>query len=122
MGETPSIISSGPYHIPTDHERRALFAWLKQASSLTAWRRLYTLEQKFSDAVNLAYKDQANTADREHPIPGDWCEEVLTSHKAFAAAIERLARGDRRCFTYYVGRMPSSRRRFRGHFSEGLCK
>jgi Immunity protein 71 len=40
-----------PYPLPTEHERRALFAWLKQASSLSAWRRLYTFNQAFVDVV-----------------------------------------------------------------------
>ena len=50
-----------PYVIPTDHERRALFAWLRQASSLTAWRRLYSYHQAFVDSVSKAYEDEQKT-------------------------------------------------------------
>jgi hypothetical protein len=100
-----------PYSIPTDHERRALFAWLKQASSLSAWRRLYTFHQVFVDAVSKAYEDEQNTPSLEQTIPTQWYADVLHSHDAYAAALERLARGDRRCFTFLGAR---------GHFSEGL--
>ena len=50
-----------PYPIPSEHERQALFAWLKQASSLTAWRRLYSHHQVFVDAVAKAYVDEQST-------------------------------------------------------------
>jgi hypothetical protein len=100
-----------PHPIPTDHERRALFAWLKQASSLTAWRRLHTFHQVFADAVSKAYEDEQNTPSLASTIPTDWYAAVLRGHDAFAAALERLARGDRRCFTFLGAR---------GHFSEGI--
>jgi hypothetical protein len=45
---------------------------------------------------------------------------VLWSHRAFAAALERLARGDRRCFTYRLDTLFLGRRVAGGHFSEGL--
>jgi hypothetical protein len=100
-----------PYPIPTDHERRALFAWLKQASSLTAWRRLYTFHQVFLDAVSKAYEDEQNTPSLKQTIPTGWYTSILQDHDAFAAALERLARGDRRCFTFLGAR---------GHFSQGI--
>ena len=100
-----------PYPIPTDHERRALFGWLKQASSLTAWRRLYSHHQVFVDAVAKAYVDEQSTPGMKLTIPTDWYADVLRSHDAFYAALERLARGDRRCFTYLGAS---------GHFSQGL--
>ena len=100
-----------PYPIPTDHERRALFAWLKQASSLTAWRRLYTFHQVFLDAITTAYKDEQNTPGVKETIPTDWYTDVLRSQDAFAGALDRLVLGDRRCFTFLGAR---------GHFSEGI--
>lgn len=100
-----------PYPIPTDHERRALFGWLKQASSLTAWRRLYTFHQVFVDAVSAAYEDEQNTPALASTIPTDWYADVLRSQHAFGVAIDRLARGDRRCFAFLGAP---------GHFNEGL--
>ena len=100
-----------PYPIPTDHERRALFAWLKQASSLSAWRRLYSHHQVFVDAVAKAYVDEQSTPGMKLTIPTDWYADVLRSQDAFYAALERLARGDRRCFAYLGAP---------GHFSQGI--
>jgi len=102
-----------PYPLPTDHERQVLFAWLKQASSLVAWRRLYTYHQVFVDAVTVAYEDEQKTPGMDQTIPTSWYTAVLDSHDAFAAALERLAKGDRRCFTFLGAR---------GHFSQGLWR
>ena len=100
-----------PYPIPTEHERQALFAWLKQASSLTAWRRLYSHHQAFVDAVTKAYVDEQSTPGMELTIPTDWYAAVLRSHDAFLTALARLERGDRRCFAFLGAP---------GHFSQGL--
>jgi hypothetical protein len=100
-----------PYPIPTEHERRALYAWLRQASSITAWRRLYSHHQVFVDAVAKAYQDEQNTPGMKLTIPTDWYADVLQSHDAFYTALEWLARGDRRCFTYLGAP---------GHLSQGI--
>jgi hypothetical protein len=100
-----------PYAIPTEHERRALFAWLKQASSLTAWRRLYSYHQGFVDAVTSVYEDEQKTPGASLSIPTEWYARLLHSHDAFAASLERLRRGDRRCFAFLGAR---------GHFNEGI--
>jgi hypothetical protein len=102
-----------PYPVPTEHDRRALFAWLKQASSLTAWRRLYSYQQAFVDAVQRVYEEEQRTVGMVQTIPTDWYASVLVSHDAFAVALDRLQRGDRRCFTFLGAR---------GHFSEGLAQ
>jgi hypothetical protein len=102
-----------PCPIPTEHERRALFAWLRQASSLTAWRRLYSHHQVFVDAVAKAYEDEQSTPGRAATIPTDWYASVLRSHDAFATALKRLEQGDRRCFTFLGAP---------GHFSEGILQ
>jgi hypothetical protein len=101
-----------PYAIPTEHERRALFAWLRQASSLTAWRRLYSYHQGFVDAVTSVYEEEQKTPGTPSTIPTGWCARVLQRHAAFAAALERLRRGDRRCFAFLGAP---------GHFSEGIA-
>jgi hypothetical protein len=100
-----------PYPIPTDHERQALFAWLKQASSLSAWRRLYSHHQVFVDTVAKAYVDEQSTPGMALTIATERYTSVLQSHDAFYVALERLAKGDRRCFTYLGAP---------GHFSQGL--
>jgi hypothetical protein len=99
------------YPIPTEHERRAVFSWLEQASSLTAWRRLYAFHQVFVEAVGTAYADEQNTPGLAATIPTEWYTDILRSHDAFGVALDRLARGDRRCFAFLGAP---------GHFSEGL--
>lgn len=100
-----------PYPIPSEHERRAVFAWLKQAASLTAWRRLYSFHQSFVDAVSKGYEDEQRSPNGPTTIPTDWYADVLRSHDGFAVALQRLGRGDRTCFAY-LG-IP-------GHFSFGI--
>lgn len=100
-----------PYPIPTEHQRRAVFFYLRQSSSLTAWRRLYTLHQVFVDAVTTAYEDEQNTPGRKATIPTEWYSDILRSQHAFEVALDRLARGDRRCFAFLGAP---------GHFSEGV--
>ena len=56
-----------PYPRPTDPERCALFCWLKQASSVTAWRRLYSYHQRFVDAVQSVYEEEQDGC-------GNWAE------------------------------------------------
>jgi hypothetical protein len=100
-----------PYPLPTEHERRALFAWLKQASSLTAWRRLYSHHQAFVDTVQSVYEEEEKTPGMAETIGTNWFTAILESHDAFAQALRRLERGDRRCFTFLGAP---------GHFSQGL--
>jgi hypothetical protein len=90
-----------------------LYAWLRQASSLTAWRRLYSYHQVFVDAVTRAYEAERQHTDGEELIPTQWYGDILRAHDAFAVGLERLAVGDRTCFTFLGAR---------GHFSEGLLQ
>lgn len=99
-----------PYPIPNEHERRALFAWLKQASSLTAWRRLYSYHQAFVDVMGDVYKQEQQRGGLS-TIPAAQYARVLSDHDAFAASLDRLQNGDRRCFDYLGAR---------GHFTQGL--
>ena len=101
------------YPLPTEHERRALFGWLEQAASLTAWRRLSSYLQRFEDAVRSVYEEEQRTVGMKQTIPTPWFALVLRSRDAFDAALERLSQGDRRCFDFLGSR---------GHFYEGLLQ
>ena len=59
------------------------------------------------DALAKAYVDEQNTPGMKLTIPTEWYAAVLQSHDAFAAALERLERGDRRCL-----RLPGRTRPF----------
>lgn len=98
---------------PTSAERQMLFHWLKQSSSYTAWSRLLSREKVFSAAVERAYKE-----DKLHPrpdgkelLPSSWVRDVFTDESAFESALQRLRRGDRRCFLFLGAP---------GHFSQGI--
>ena len=99
------------YPLPTEHERRALFGWLEQASSLTAWRWVYSYNQLFVESVRSVYEEEQRTAGLKQTIPSQWFSDVLRGQDAFDAALVRLQGGDRRCFDFLGSR---------GHFNEGL--
>jgi hypothetical protein len=103
------------YRIPNAAEREVLFAWLKQASSWTAWNQLFQKHKVFSAAVEKAFND-----DMRHPrpdgkqlIPPQWMSSVLAHEASFEAALERLRDGDRRCFLFLGAK---------GHFSDGTSE
>jgi len=102
-----------PYRLPTQHEREALFSWLKQASSLTAWERVLAHHQAFVDVVEKAFQDtHRHPPEGEDPyIPEGWMSDLLSSHVAFRAAVARLHKGDRSCFRFLGAS---------GHFNQGI--
>jgi hypothetical protein len=110
------IESRMPHPIPTPAEREVLFSWLKRASSLGAWNRLFRLNKTFVDAVEKTYADPQSNTPRpdgsfEH-IPTDWMSWVFACHDAFRVALDRLRDGDRRCFLFLGAK---------GHFNEGIA-
>lgn len=104
-----------PFRLPTEHERRALYAALRRQSSLSAWTRVLELHKTFMDAVETAFQDG-----QRHPspdpglgtfVPVSWMSAVFQAHDALARAIDRLRGGDRSCFKF-LGTP--------GHISEGM--
>lgn len=83
-----------PYPLPTEHERRALFQWLRQASSLTAWRRLRDFNKAFGDVVESVSEEEQRTPGAASTISTDKMASILRNQDSFEAALERLARGD----------------------------
>jgi len=103
------------YRIPNAGERQILFAWVKQASSWTAWNYLFQKHKVFSGAVERAFKE-----DKRHPqpdgrqlIPDQWMSSVLAHEASFEAALDRLRDGNRRCFLFLGAK---------GHFSDGTME
>ncbi len=80
-----------PYRPPGDQERKALFAWLVQISSLTAWERLLHAHLRLVDVVTL----QA-PSDETHC----WSQLFVSNHAALETAVARLRNGDRSCFAF----------------------
>ena len=99
------------YPLPTEHERRALFCWLEQASSLAAWQRLHSYHQRFVEIVRSVYEEEQRTAGMKQTIHPNELSDLLRRQEAVEAALGRLKGGDRGCF---------SGLRSPGHFREGL--
>lgn len=101
------------YRPPTIAERTVLFNYLKRASSLSAWERIF---ERYSDVVKrleAIYFDASNQRKAlglPYLLERD-LDDFRDCHLAFKKGIERLRAGDRRCFRW--SQMP-------GHFSEGL--
>lgn len=104
-----------PFRLPNDQERRALFATIKQQSSLRAWIRVCEYHQRFVEAVGAAHrhgKQYPPTDPRVGEyVPDSWMEDLLRCHEAFQNGVERLRNGDKTCFKF---------QRAHGHFSEGM--
>jgi hypothetical protein len=103
------------YRSPDAVEREVLFAWLKQASSWTAWSYLFQKHKVFSAAVERAFND-----DKRHPqpdgrqlIPDQWMSSVFAHEASFEAGLDRLRDGNRRCFLFLGAK---------GHFSDGTME
>ena len=86
------------YPLPTEHERRALFRWLEQASSLTAWQRLNSYHQRFVELVRSMYEEEQRTAGMKRTIEEKELSDLLLAQGALDAALVRLKDGDRGCF------------------------
>lgn len=102
--------------IPDDAERYRIFAYLKRASSLTAWRYGLRMCTQFTQAYErVAKKAEGKTvmilgqpSVLLHPQELGF---ALRGQAAFVEAVKRLERGDRFCFRYAEAL---------GHFFEGF--
>jgi hypothetical protein len=86
------------YPLPTEHERRALFCWLEQASSLTAWQRLSSYHQRFVDVARRIYDAEPRTPGMKQMIEEKELSDLLLGQDVLDAALVRLKGGDRGCF------------------------
>jgi hypothetical protein len=101
------------YRLPTEHERRAYFAYLKQASSLTAWERVLESHREFINIVREAFEktQKLPPPDGEPYIATSEMSGFLRCQSALSKAVERLRAGDKSCFKWLGAP---------GHFNEGL--
>ncbi|MDK3022118.1 Imm71 family immunity protein [Cupriavidus taiwanensis] len=87
--------------LPSDHERRQIFYWLKQASSYTAWNRIYSFYRAWCNAAancrRLASKVGVENSTR---VSESHYLRILHGFAHCEEAILRLKRGDRRVFKY----------------------
>lgn len=99
---------------PNEKERVVYFNYLKRASSLAAWNRVFDL---YTDVVRTFEKlyahpsNQGLGSSKPYLADSDLGNHQL-AHRAFEEAIERLKNADRSCFRWSCAP---------GHFSEGMC-
>jgi hypothetical protein len=74
-----------PYRAPVEHERRALFAYLKRVSSLAAWERLLRCHRRLIAAA---------------AGESTWERVLAANHVVLESAVARLRAGDRTCFCF----------------------
>lgn len=105
-------MKQGFYRPPNEDERKIIFFCLKQATSLSAWTRLFEYYSEFVDVVKEAH-DEEREADtgRGQCIATSTCQKFLDARRSFELALDRLRRGDRSCFRWDFSP---------GHFSEGM--
>lgn len=105
-------MTQGSYRPPNDDERRIIFFYLKQATSLSAWNRLFLEYCRFVDVVESVYQEeQGAIATRASYIATPTYRNFLSAKHAFSRALDRLKQGDRSCFRWAFSP---------GHFSEGM--
>lgn len=100
------------YRPPNDDERRIIFFYLKQATSLSAWNRVFKHYQEFVRVVEVAFDEASN---KQRPggiyIYETDRDNLQKAERAFKLALERLRDGDRSCFRWAYSP---------GHFSQGM--
>lgn len=100
------------YRPPTQDERNIVFFYLKQATSLSAWTRLFEHYQKFVRVVETAFDEPSNKKEPDG-IYIDFRDrnDVQGAERSFELALKNLRAGDRSCFRWAFSP---------GHFSEGM--
>ncbi|MCT7329534.1 Imm71 family immunity protein [Ralstonia mojiangensis] len=81
--------------LPTEHERKQIFFWLKQISSYTAWNRIFGLYQAWAQATEECA--------RQATEPGGPAADyglILNGLAHCEEAVLRLKKGDKRIFKF----------------------
>ncbi|MCW7538033.1 Imm71 family immunity protein [Aquabacterium sp. A7-Y] len=105
------------YTVPTTEERKALFYWLKQCSSYTAWARMGTYYRAFVEDVQQVFTATQDTPAPTNDGPLIHASDMALTLKCYAAfeeALSKLKSGDKSVFKfigYGVGA---------GYFCEGV--
>ncbi|MCO4862517.1 Imm71 family immunity protein [Cupriavidus sp. WGlv3] len=89
--------------LPTDHERRQIFHWIRQISSYTAWKRILDFYETWAEAAencrhlaSLSGKEESSSVAESDHI------ECLKGLAHCEDGVLRLRHGDKRIFKYDV--------------------
>lgn len=98
---------------PNEEERVVYFNYLKRASSLAAWNRVF---ERYTDVVHAFERVHAHPSNQTVGPKGLHVSDrelanYQQDHRVFEEAIQRLKNADRSCFRWALAP---------GHFSEGM--
>lgn len=96
-----------PYRPPTAQERKTYFWFIKQASSLKAWSQVFEQYAQLIESIDQIHDPDSGPKS----FPTEEYIPALKCQGAMRRALERLQKGDRRCFKWLLAP---------GHFSEGV--
>ncbi|CBJ40354.1 conserved hypothethical protein (plasmid) [Ralstonia solanacearum CMR15] len=87
--------------LPTDHERKQIFYWLKQISSYTAWNRIFSFYQAWAGAAEHCARLMSEQGVTDLPKgPASDYRSILNGLAHCEEAVLRLKNGDKRIFKY----------------------
>lgn len=92
---------TAPVLLPNEVERCKIFHLLKQASSVTAWRRILHYYQQWAGVTAQCVRvaDERGWQD-DTSVPRSDLEQILECVAHCQAGVDRLARGDKRVFQF----------------------
>ncbi|KHL05527.1 UNVERIFIED_CONTAM: hypothetical protein LK11_69630, partial [Mumia flava] len=88
-------VTQGGVTLPTEHERKQIFYWLKQISSFTAWNRIFGFYQAWAQAT----EECARRATEPTGPAADY-RLILNGLAHCEEAVLRLKKGDKRIFKF----------------------
>jgi len=97
--------------LPTEHERKQIFYWLKQISSYTAWNRIFGFYQAWAQATEGC----ARQATGPGGPAGDY-RLILNGLAHCEEAVLRLKKGDKRIFKFDANGELAMANRLRSHW------
>lgn len=87
--------------LPADHERGQIFYWLKQASSYTAWSRIYSFYQAWGNAAEDCRRLALDAGVEDSTRLSEFNYlRILKGVAHCEKAISQLRKGDKRIFKY----------------------
>lgn len=107
--------------LPSEHERKQIFYWLKRISSYTAWNRILGYYQAWADIVEQSVRIAVDKGwANKTGLSESKLIEILKGLAHFEEGVRRLRTGDKRVFKYDANGEFVMGLRFPLHWSELL--
>ncbi len=87
--------------LPTEHERKQIFYWLKRISSYTAWNRIVGYYAAWADVAEQSVRIANDKGwSKQTGVPESDLVSILKSQASFEEGLRRLRLGDKQVFKY----------------------